>query len=216
MKRAIRRFSPYIHGLRVFREKKFSFNEEFNTIRTPVYLEGYWQSQKYFMNIRHILLSELILKEPLPLKCKHIFEKISNSNSVCVHIRRGDYVSNINASKLHTICNLDYYIQAMVYISQEIENPNFFIFSDDLEWVRSSFSFDYEMYFVDINTTLEPHLDIQLMSACNNFIIANSTLSWWAAWIAKYDKKIVIAPENWFLTKERDLNDLLPIEWKKI
>lgn len=214
--RANRRFSRYIYGLPIFKEKKFSFNEDFNSILRPVYLEGYWQSERYFIDIRHVILRELQLKDGLPEKCKNILEDINASNSVCVHIRRGDYVNNKIAAKLHSICALDYYHKAINLTAQKLKKPKFFIFSDDMEWAKKSIFLDYEMRFVDVNTILEPHLDLTLMSACKCFIIANSTLSWWAAWAAKNESKLVIAPKKWFVTNDRDLSDIVPREWKKI
>jgi hypothetical protein len=139
-------------------------------------------------------------------------DKILSSNSVSIHVRRGDYLQLINERLL--VCDSHYYERAIDEIARRIENPCFFIFSDDIEWCKIQFSYLPEKTFIDWNRNFNSYKDMHLMSLCKYNIIANSSFSWWAAWLNNYPQKIVIAPRLWF----NDRQDLsyVPPSWIKV
>ena len=150
--------------------------------------------------------------------------QISICNSVSIHIRRGDFTANPEVAKVHgNICNLEYYERAMNFIEQKIDNPIFYIFTDDVEWVKIHFNNRSNLIIVSnsVKNQVEfghkhnAHQEMYLMSLCNHNIIANSSFSWWAAWLNRNDNKIIIAPKKWFNDKKSD-RDLIPITWIRI
>ena len=131
----------------------------------------------------------------------------------CITIRRGDFVTNINNKKVYDICDVDYFQKAIQIIKNKVENPVFFIFSDDVEWAKNNINFyGCQVYSEDGTDTLDEKL--RLMSSCKHFIISNSTFSWWAQYLSNYDKKIVISPNKWYATNLE--SNLLEDNWIKI
>ena len=189
-----------------------------------IYLDGYWQSEKYFKEIRHVLLKDLIIKRELTGNNKKISESINTCNSVGIHIRRGNYVTSAEANKIHGICTPEYYAKSILYIMQKIVQPHFFIFSDEIEWAKSNFIVNHPHTFVDTNKGFDGENyqdeknvdDLRLMSLCKHNIIANSSFSWWGAWLNNNPDKIVVAPENWFSDQAIDSKDLIPELWIKL
>ncbi|MDR2789686.1 MAG: alpha-1,2-fucosyltransferase [Campylobacteraceae bacterium] len=169
-----------------------------------LYLSGYWQNEKYFLDIRDILLKEFTLK--IPVKLNEYIDIIKNSNSVSLHVRRGDYLMHDG------FIGIEYYKNAVKFISQKIQNPTFFIFSDDIKWCKENLNFINNPIFVE-NTGSELE-DLELMKNTKHNIIANSSFSWWAAWLNTNKDKIVIAPKVWF--KSRVGFDPVPESWTKI
>ena len=210
-----RRLMPRAMGVRVWREPHFNYSEEFVKLTEPVYMEGYWQSERYFSEIRPLLLEEITLKDPMPSECMALFETIRSCNAICVHVRRGDYLSNPVAAKVHGICPADYYHLSVTELCAGLADPHCFIFSDDPVWVRNSLTFDCPTTVVDLNSPNDAHFDLMLMAACQHFVIANSSLSWWGAWLGSHSDKVVIAPKRWFLTQDKNTSDLLPESWLK-
>ncbi|MCF6276337.1 MAG: alpha-1,2-fucosyltransferase [Candidatus Magasanikbacteria bacterium] len=179
------------------------------------YFDGYWQSYKYPKIIREKLLKELTLKNPIKDKYYNILEKINNSNSISLHVRRGDYVNNQKTAKVHNICNLEYYEKAIEKISKKIDSPIFFIFSDDIGWVKNNLKIKNSTFFVS-DTNIEDYEELIIMSKCKHNIIANSTFSWWGAWLNQNKTKIVIAPAKWNNKYQKKYKDLIPPSWIKI
>ena len=178
------------------------------------YVEGYWQSPNYFADIREILLKELTPVNPLPQAALVYLNKIVESQSVSLHIRRGDYLSSSVIDR-YGACSLSYYFSAMKIMKEAVKNPYFFIFSDDIDWAIENFNkLDGNLIFIK-NKELTDIEELLLMSSCKHNIIANSTFSWWAAWLNKNDEKKVIAPDPWF-DKEPYDRDLIPKSWLKI
>lgn len=181
---------------------------------TNYYFDGYWQSYKYLSSIKIILQNEITLKHTYPNK---IFidwlKKIENSQSISIHIRRGDYISIKKNFEHYGICSKKYYENAIHYISSNCTNPIFYIFSDDLKWSKENF-IGRQFIFITGN---QPSEDMYLMSKCKHNIIANSTFSWWAAWLNQNIEKIVIAPKTWFKESinESTIN-LIPKAWIRI
>jgi len=213
--RIYRRWLPFIMGVPVLREPYFHFMEDWNLLSGPTFLEGYWQSEHYFLEIATLLQREFCLKQPLPLDCSILIEEINSFDSICVHVRRGDYISNPVAAKIHGTCSLEYYRDGIRELSQGLKRPRVFVFSDDPAWARNNLCSDIPLRIVDINGPQKAHLDLSLMAACKHFLIANSSLSWWGAWLGKSFDKKVIAPARWFQSQDQDVKDLLPNNWQR-
>ena len=192
-----------------FLEKSFTFDHNFFDAKPPVYLDGYWQSYKYFESIEPQLKQEFSLKNSISRLNLDISEQISSVNAVSVHIRRGDYVSNKHTNSVHGLCSLDYYRAAIQTITERVENPFFFIFSDDIAWIKDNLTTNSDTVYVDHNSGKQSYNDMYLMSLCQHHIIANSSFSWWGAWLGANAKKIVIAPKQWFVN-DTVTNDLIP------
>lgn len=199
-------------------EHDFTYQQEINdlTINREVYFEGYWQSYKYFESIRTALLKEFTCNEELDEQNKNILNSIYASNSISLHIRRGDYVSNPKAKAVHGVCELKYYQEAIKYMQEHNQSSKiiWYVFSDDIEWVKSNLSIENAVY-INNNKGIAAYKDIVLMSKCKHNIIANSSFSWWGAWLNDNPSKIVVAPKKWFAIA-KDTQDLLPSEWVKL
>jgi hypothetical protein len=189
--------------------KEASFNEitEFpslkniNKLKLPAYFDGYWQSERYFMHNEKIIKNDLHFNIPLNGKNKLIAGDISDHNSVAMHIRRGDYKNYPQFG----MCNSDYYKKSVSFIEKHVENPKFFIFSNDHEWVKKNIRIPHPTYHVTHNNVEKGYEDLRLMSLCKHFIIANSSFSWWGAWLSKNENKIVATPQPWFISRDPNL-----------
>ena len=194
-----------------------------------VYLQGYWQSEKYFKSIETEIREIFKFAKTSKIKEK-IFMRIQenireSSNTVSLHVRRGDYFSNKKGGikallrqllygkvELGGVCTEEYYSNAVDFIENKTVNPHYYVFSDDIEWCKINLRLPEGRYtFVDINTRENSYLDMYLMSQCNHNIIANSSFSWWGAWLNSHDDKIVIAPDRWF--KDGYSGDIIPEDW---
>jgi len=200
----------------VIKEPYFHFYTEVLKAKDNTYLEGYWQSEKYFKDIEQIIHQEFTVKNELQGKNKEIAQHILDTNSISIHIRRGDYVTNPLTNKIHGTCTLEYYHQAVMLIVEKVKSPHFFLFSDDPEWVQRNIVLEYPTTHVDHNKADKDYEDLRLMSLCKHNIIANSVFSWWGAWLNKNPDKIVIAPKRWFNENSYNTKDLLPEPWIKI
>jgi len=206
-----------IQTSKYFIEKNFSYNESIDKIGKDCYLNGYWQSYKYFQNIESIIREEFKFPPILEMGNKDTIVKIENGNSISLHIRRTDFVNNKNHD-IHGTCSIKYYQEAAENIANRVSDPVFFIFSDDIEWVRTNLNLNYPCEFVSGNNSDKSYIDMQLMSLCKHNIIANSSFSWWGAWLNANPNKIVIAPLQWFAdeTMNAQTYDLIPSNWIKI
>ena len=202
--------------LSYIKEKHFHFDPAILTLKDNVYLEGCWQSEKYFYDISDIIRKDFTFKKEPDNINRKMIEKISNTNSVCVHVRRGDYVSNPAVAEKHGICSNEYYNTCINFIKEKVSNPHFFIFSDDPEWAQINIKPDYQATYINHNGSDKDYEDMRLMIHCKHFIIANSSFSWWGAWLGEYSDKLVLAPEKWFNTKELDIKDIIPDRWIRV
>jgi hypothetical protein len=211
------KFPSYIsiRILNYYLESEFKFVNNLFEIPESIYLSGYWQSEKYFREFKNVLIDELILKNQPSVENSKYLQKITNSNSVSIHIRRGDYIEDISANNIHGFCGLDYYNKSIYTIESQINDPTFFVFSDDINWAKNNIKSKFTIFFVDINSD-KPEEDLRLMSNCKHNIIANSSFSWWAAWLNTNINKIVIAPQLWFANKYKNSINIVPIDWIKI
>jgi predicted DNA-binding protein YlxM (UPF0122 family) len=197
-------------------ETQFNFNPKQNLSTSKnCYTNGYWQSEKYFNKIRETLLNDFSFPE-LSTKNNITKQNICNTNSCSLHIRRGDYVTNPLNKKNHGALNLMYYQNALNRIQQKVNNLSLFVFSDDIEWVKENLSTNLPTIYVDWNIGKSAIHDMHLMSLCKHNIIANSSFSWWAAWLNNNPSKMVFAPKKWFNERDWDTTDLIPKNWIKI
>jgi hypothetical protein len=194
------------------REKSFSFDNNFYSYPSNAYLDGYWQSNLYFEKIDEQIRSQFQPIEAPSDQDKILLKEIKKNNSVAIHVRRGDYVENTSANRFHGLCTLEYYGRAIDIILKKEKNLNFYIFSDDLPWAQDNFSIPGSVVYVGHNTVDQAFNDLRLMAACSHQIIANSSFSWWGAWLNTNPSKTVIAPSKWFVNK-RDTKTLIPNSW---
>lgn len=175
------------------------------------YYDGYWQTEKYFKDIRNILLKEFTLKTQYIPKIEMIRSQVQNENSVFIGIRRGDYLADKNTTKHFGVIKNTYYLDAIQYIKGNTLNPVFYVFSDDIEWVKENMEFNCKVHFRDRENLLTDIEELMIMASCKHAIIPNSTFHWWGAWLIKDANKIVIAPEGWFADGTK--TDIIPEEW---
>jgi hypothetical protein len=175
--------------------------------------EEYFQSPKYFQEHEDTLRQDFTLKEPLSDTSKILQEEIKNGNSVGVHVRRGDYATN----SFNLLMSADYYSKGIEYISQKTNIEKIYVFSDDISWCKENLNFIYPTVFVE-NVYSGRHGEghMMLMMECKNFIIANSSFSWWAAWLGTNPQKIIVAPKQWFKNDIMSTADLIPEGWTRI
>lgn len=200
----------------VFKQRFRHFDPNIFKSSRSVYLVGYWQSEKYFKNIEEILRSELTIKHNQGPDNQAMSCLINQTESVSLHIRRGDYVSNPISYQAHGICSLDYYRAAVETLTKTVKQPHFFIFSDDIEWAQENLKLDHPLTNVSNNGEVQDYEDLRLISHCKHHIIANSSFSWWGAWLCSHSQKIVIAPKKWFNNPKLNTRDLIPNEWYRI
>lgn len=197
------------------RWNKSSFNPAILNLPDNVYLEGYWNSEKYFIGIADIIRREFTVKIPASDRNKELAEMISSTQSVSTHIRRGDYILDEQANKTHGMCGLDYYRRCIEYLADSVREPHFFVFSDDPHWCHNNLRLPYPITFVSYNDMEHSYEDLRLMSQCKHNIIANSTFSWWGAWLNPNKDKLVLAPQKWFNDgkKKKHSSDIVPLQW---
>lgn len=175
-----------------------------------LFLCGFFQSENYFPNIKDTLLDELVPTDQIDSKAIELIKRIAESNSVCVHIRRGDYLNN----PVYSVCDEVYYNTAIMQMRKVLDKPVFFLFSNDKKWLQSHFFGDD--YFIVQDDELKDYETLQIMKACNHFIIANSSFSWWAQYLSDFPKKVVIAPSKWYAKGFNYPCDIYQKSWKLV
>ena len=201
---------------RVVMEKHFHFDPEVLRLPDNVYVEGYWQSEKYFKDIADVIRREFMVAVKPDEKNRLMSELIGRTEAVSVHIRRGDYAANSVMYQFHGLCSLEYYRKAAGIVSSKTKSPHFFVFSDDPDWVKENVNLEQQMTLIDFNGGEKSYEDMRLMSLCKHHIIANSSFSWWGAWLCANPDKIVIAPSRWFRDESVNTADLIPAGWKRL
>lgn len=196
-----------------YQEISYKFDPAVLNLTDNSYLEGYWQSERYFCDISDIIHQEFTVKQPMEGMNRELAELISGCESVSLHVRRGDYVANPRSLEFHGICNLSYYRKCIAAIVQKVQSPHFFVFSDDPNWAINNIKIEYPTKFITHNGPDKGCDDMRLMSLCRHFILANSSFSWWGAWLNSYPHKLVYAPEKWFNSSDLNTIDLLPKKW---
>ena len=164
-------------------------SKKYRKLKDCQYIYGYFQSEKYFHKYARLIKKELHVKTRTEQKNIAILNRINSTNSVCIHIRRGDYISeNL------LMCDQKYYETAISYMKAELDNPTFFLFSDDIKWVKDNYK---DANYVYVENANKDYQELELMYNCKHFIMSNSSFSWWAQYLSDYDDKIVIAPAKW-------------------
>ena len=197
-------------------EQHYHCDPDILNLPDNVYLEGYWQSPKYFSDIQDIIQAEFTVRAEPDGDNRRMAEEIADSESVAVHVRRGDYVSNPATSNRHGICSMEYYNTAVKTIFDRVKQPRFFVFSDDPDWAGENLLWIAPGAIIDQNGLDKAFEDMRLMSLCKHHIIANSSFSWWSAWLSKNPEKIVIAPKQWFKDNNMSADDLIPEKWTRL
>ena len=210
LKRLFARFFPGTQKKMVLNEYGHLFYEDFFSCPPDTYLNGFWQCERYFNAIRPILLNEFKLKANVPQRIKSLEEKIRLNPSVSLHVRRGDYVHLKSANEFHGSISVHYYQRAMNFLAEKNGALNVFIFSDDISWCKENLKFP-NCEYVEHNEGAE--WDLYLMSCCQNNIIANSSFSWWGAWLNENEKKLVMVPDFWFRNVKTESLGIMPEGW---
>ena len=196
--------------------KDIYFHSDYLDLRGDFYLEGYWQSENFFVEIRDILLNELTVNTPITKSNSDYLDNIKATNSVSLHIRRADYLDNLKTNSVHGVCEINYYNKAVNKIFENVTDPVFFVFTDDHEWVKKELNIGCPFNLIEGNNAEFNYEDLRLMKNCKHNIIANSTFSWWGAWLNNNIDKLIIAPKQWFLTDEYSAKDILPKNFIKL
>lgn len=196
--------------MKYIKEDEVSYKKELMQLSGCCYVMGWFQNENYFKEYRNVLIKELTPKKKIQITpCLKTI--LSERNTVSMHIRRGDY------KRLNFMLPISYYEDAMEYIRRKVKNPIFLIFSDDIQWVKTNIQFKDETIYISKEEKLEDYEELLLMSKCKHNIIANSSFSWWGAWLNTNAKKIVVGPNRWFGTIGRNAGyNIMPSEWVRI
>lgn len=214
--RRMQKLKPY-YRRRIFAEPHVKPYDP-NILRTPkdVYLYGYWQSEKYFVDVDDLIRKDFSFRDPLDCLNKAAADIAMKTDSVSLHVRRGDYVSSSEVGRVFGMCDRDYYRNCVRLLAERVSNPHFFIFSDEPKWVSQNLDLKYPSTIVSHNIRMRDHEDLRLMSLCKHNIVANSTFSWWGAWLNANPNKIVLTPRQWFRDTTLDARDLVPASWTRV
>ena len=196
---------------KVVKEQDTVFDSNLLLIKDNTYIEGYFASEKYFKNHRNLILKEFTLKTQVTKKNQEIINRMHDSQSVCISIRRTDFLTN----PLHNVCTDQYYKNALSTMSELVRDMHVFIFSDDNDYVVNNFKLPFKHEFITHNYP-DFYEDFRLMTNCKHHIVPNSTFSWWAAWLSDFEEKKVIAPRVWLNSTTIDFSTVIPEEWIKI
>jgi len=201
---------------KIFRQFYVSFTSRIFNLQGDCYLDGFFQTEKYFIDKENMIRNDLRLKLPLGEKVQEIYSKLQNDiNSVSMHVRRGDVARNSKTNPYYGICTQQYYENSISYILKKIDPPHLYIFSDDIEWVKTNMPLKYPATYVS-SPEIPDYEELILMSECKHNIIANSSFSWWGAWLNENPSKIVIAPKRWIKGNDIDYKDICPTSWIRI
>ncbi|MBB5635646.1 hypothetical protein HDE68_001534 [Pedobacter cryoconitis] len=193
-------------------QKHFTFDPDIFLSPKSRYYSGFWQNEGYFIDIADEIRKDFKFKSLTDEKNIKALEEIKQTNSVGVHIRRGDYV---NHPTFGGVCEKEYYQEAIQLIKTKTDSTKFFIFSNDIDWCTENLDIT-NSEFISWNAGTHSYIDMQLMSACKHNIIANSSFSWWAAWLNENPDKIIIGPEKWLQGGQDDTSTVLPRDWIRI
>jgi hypothetical protein len=210
--------NPGPHPWNLVTEKHHHFDPAVLQAPDHSYLVGYWQSERYFEGIEPILRGEFTLRHRLSDEAEAMAGTIrSTPHSVCLHVRRGDFVHNPRATRWHGVCDLNYYIDGVSLLHNKLKTPHLFVFSDDLPWCREHLLFDTPTTFVDLSRIgNQPETHLALMSMCEHYLISNSSFAWWAVWLNGRTSRIVISPKRWFTDSSMKTTDMIPGDWIRL
>jgi hypothetical protein len=209
-KRMISRIQKLFGNFRscIIYEYNLQFNKRYIKKNEDCYWIGYWQDFRYFKEFNNIIKEDLnFIFGPFE-ENKSWIDKINFTNSVCIHVRRGDYLTEINNTVILT--SLKYYNEAIEIICLKVKDPVFYIFSDDYEWSKDNIKIECDHYFLNHNGEHNAHEDLRLMKTCKHHIISNSSFSWWGAWLGSNPEQIVVCPKKWRIN---DVQMFQPENW---
>ncbi|MEM0448491.1 MAG: alpha-1,2-fucosyltransferase [Methanomassiliicoccales archaeon] len=213
------RLRPGMHRL-VERRDLIGFEretlEKAMSLPEDIYLDGFWQSERYFLRHAQVIRKELTPRLPLSEGAKTIEMEMAKCDAVSLHVRRGDYVNLPGVQKVFGACSLEYYSKAVDIMSQRYSQPHLFVFSDDIEWAKDHLRFDLPMSFVSGTAGVNDLEELVLMTKCKGNIIANSTFSWWGAWLNSSPDKVVVAPSRWVVGGGMTAKEVVPDGWIKV
>ena len=192
----------------------YRYEPDFTNTPNPVYLDGYWQNERYFEAIADVVRREFRVQSPVSVASTRIADMISAATAVSVHVRRGDYARQAHTRRLHGLCPIEYYTAACSRIESIIADPHYFIFSDEPDWARDNLSFRTPATFVSCNDSDHQYEDLHLMTLCRHHIVANSSFSWWGAWLAQTPEQVVISPRSWVPSHLRS-DEIVPERWMR-
>lgn len=206
-----------VFGYTVFSEKQFNFDRNVQRVKPDTFIEGFFQSEMYFKCIEGILREDFKFEKLPDDNNRKVLSLINNAGtSVSLHIRRGDYVEKKRYKDTYANCSIDYYMRALKYFEKRFPEFTVFVFSDDMNWVKNNLKLPCKCVYVSHNKGAKSYEDLRLMSSCTHNIIANSTFSWWGAWLNHNKDKIVIAPKKWFNDDTIIQTDIIPEGWIQI
>jgi hypothetical protein len=198
--------------LRWIREKPFGFRKQLLSLGDFVYLDGFWQSEQFFPGLRGLLQAHFQLARPPQRRSVELAWEIDRQQSVALHVRRGDYINHPTTG----VCPPDYYLICVEALLERYADLRIYLFSDDLPWCKQHLRFPCRVTLVEHNGDSGPHEDLWLMTRCRHHIIANSSFSWWGAWLRADESGVVHAPQPWFLDQRLDTRSIVPANWTKI
>lgn len=198
--------------VRCYCEPGMGYDSRWASLNAGVLISGNFQSEKYFADVAGIIRNEFTLTQSISEANIKLSEQMQITESVMLHVRRGDYVNNPQTLSIHGVCSLDYYHRAVVHIRSQVRQPHFFVFSNDLAWAQENLNISDRVTFVQGNQS-SPEIDMLLMSKCRHHILANSTFSWWGAWLSENLNNVVVAPKQWFATDRYYTGDIIPPRW---
>ncbi|MBU3632789.1 alpha-1,2-fucosyltransferase [Polynucleobacter sp. AP-Feld-500C-C5] len=209
--------NPYIY------KENLPYQFDLNLLKPPpfkkqnLHIMGYWQSFRYFEHIRSTLKQEVTPRNPLNHHYHNYLEKIQSTNSAMIHIRRGDYITLNSAAKVHGFIGLEYYQEGMLRLLSKNPKTQFFVFSDDIIWAKKFLPHQDCLTLIESSRDITaPVQELELMTHCQNHLIANSSLSWWGAWLKKHSGGTTICPKRWTNNLNMSWDDLIPAEWTQI
>jgi hypothetical protein len=220
LRRIVQEYLP-ISPLIYLEKAGYRFDSGLTTLnlrhKQNLYLMGYWQSFHYFDSIREELMNEIQPINGISDDYRAYQDKIQSTSSTMVHIRRGDYVHLNSAAKVHGFLGLDYYRRGMNLMLDKNKDTHFFIFSDDLDWAKENLPYTEKMTLVYSSDSSDNVIqELSLMTQCQNYLIANSSLSWWGAWLSKHSDAHIICPQHWTNDLNMNWDDLIPGHWQRI
>ena len=199
---------------KVLWQTQYNYDPALEILPAGCLLSGFWQTERYMHNI-HQLRLDFVLKVPLAASAQKVSEVIDAFESVALHVRRGDYLKDQKTIARHGVCSQSYYQSAVDLVLAKKPMAEFFVFSDDPEWVKAHLKLPPQCTYVSA-ANIAAEEDLVLMSGCKHQIIANSTFSWWGAWLNNSCDKIVVCPNPWFDDPSIDTQDQLPVNWHQL
>lgn len=210
----LERYGVYVLP-RLYKHLDPSFMPELLNASARAYLEGYWQSEHYFYDCQDVLRKELQFQRAWRPEILSIAESCRTSRSVSLHVRRGDYLANAANLATHGLCSLEYYQQALQWLMARGTYDRLVVFSDDPSWAASALKADVPIMIAS-NHTLDEFEDLFLMTQCTAHVIANSSFSWWGAWLSASPSDCIVGPARWFADTKLDASTIMPASWVKL